>query len=125
MFVLDNARLPQAELPGIQHTTLAGSDNGLRHLSVWRQTIAAGEATPPHRHDCEEVVVIDSGRGELHAAGAVFAFGPDSTLVIPPNLDHQIINTGDAPIRLTAAFSVSPVTVVLPDGNMLELPWRS
>ena len=35
MFVLDNTNLPQSELPGIRHKTLAGSEHGLPHLSVW------------------------------------------------------------------------------------------
>lgn len=125
MYVLDNTRQPEAALPGIRHVTLAGAADGLQRLSVWRQTIGAGEATPPHRHDCEEVVVVESGHGELHIAGAVHRFGPDTTLVIPPAADHQIFNTGEAPIRLTAVFSVSPVEVVFPDGSPLALPWRS
>lgn len=125
MFVLDNSKLPQSDLPGIRHTTLAGSEHGLRHLSVWRQTIAGGQATPPHRHDCEEVVVVESGRGALHIAGGIYPFGPDVTLVIPANLDHQIINVGAEPMVLTAAFSTSPVEVFLPDGQPLVLPWMS
>lgn len=125
MYVLKNAALPQSGLPGLRHTTLAGSDNGLTRLSVWRQTMEGGAATPPHRHDCEEVVMIQSGRGELHVAGAVHPFGPDTTLVIPPNVDHQIFNVGTGPMELIAAFSVSPVEVVLPDGQPIALPWRS
>jgi len=125
MFVLDNSTLPQSGLPGLRHTTLAGSDQGLRRLSVWRQTIDGGAATPPHRHDCEEVVMVESGAGELHIAGGVHRFGPNTTLVIPANVDHQIVNTGAAPIRLTAAFSAAPVEVRLPDGQPLPLPWRT
>jgi quercetin dioxygenase-like cupin family protein len=123
MYVTDNATAPRAALPGIENETLAGSRNGLRRLSVWRQTIAPGAATPPHRHDCEEVVIVESGRGALHVAGAVHAFGADTTLAIPANIDHQIINTGDEPIRLVAALSTSPVTVFLSDGTPLPLPW--
>lgn len=62
-------------------------------------------------------------RGELHIAGAVHAFGPNTTLAIPANVDHQIVNTGAEPIRLVAALSTSPVTVLLPDGTPLALPW--
>jgi mannose-6-phosphate isomerase-like protein (cupin superfamily) len=125
MHVLENASLPQSALPGIRHTTLAGADNGLARLSVWRQTIAAGEATPPHRHDCEEVVVILSGHGELHVAGSVHRFGPDTTLVLQPDVDHQIVNTGTEPLTSIAVFSATPVRVVFPDGQPIELPWRS
>lgn len=125
MHVVDNTELPRAALPGLDHATLAGTDNGLSRLSVWRQTIEPGAATPPHRHDCEEVVVVTTGSGELHIHGRVERFGPDSTLVIPGNVDHQIINTGTEPMSLVAAFSTTPVEVVLPDGSPLPLPWRS
>lgn len=125
MHVNQNAELPRAVLPGIEHTTLAGRDEGLRGLSVWRQTVAAGAATPPHRHDCEEVIVVTRGSGEVHHDGRVVRFGADSTVVIPRNVDHQIFNTGTEPLELVAAFSVSPVAVVFPDGQPLELPWRT
>ena len=83
MRVIDNTELPRSALPGLSHTTLAGADNGLERLSIWRQNYDLGAATPPHRHDCEEVVVVASGSGELHIEGRVERFGPDSTLVIP------------------------------------------
>jgi mannose-6-phosphate isomerase-like protein (cupin superfamily) len=50
---------------------------------------------------------------------------PDSTLVIPPNVDHQIFNTGSEPLMMVAAFGVSPVEVKFPDGTAIELPWRT
>lgn len=125
MHVIDNSSLPHATLPGIDHTTLAGSIHGLKALSVWRQRLAGGAATPPHRHDCEEVIVVVSGEGELHIGGAIHRFGADTTLVIPPNVDHQIFNTGTAAMETVAVFSTSPVEVVLPDGQPLALPWLS
>jgi mannose-6-phosphate isomerase-like protein (cupin superfamily) len=125
MYVLSNAQPAAVGLPGLQHATLAGSADGLRRLSLWHQSIEAGAATPPHRHDCEEAIIVRSGRGELHIKGEVHAFGPDTTLVIPANVDHQIINSGSEPLELIAAFSTSPVELVLPDGSPLPLPWRS
>jgi oxalate decarboxylase/phosphoglucose isomerase-like protein (cupin superfamily) len=53
------------------------------------------------------------------------ANGPDATLVIPPNVLHQIVNSGDESLRLTAAFSATPVGVFLPDGQPLDLPRAS
>ncbi|MBL8384855.1 MAG: cupin domain-containing protein [Burkholderiales bacterium] len=123
MTILANADIVRQSLGGMVHQTLANADHGLERLSVWRQTIAPGGATPPHRHDCEEVVLIESGRGELVMGGAVRAFGPDSTLVIAPDAEHQIINTGDEPMRLVAVFSVTPVRVTAPDGTPIDLPW--
>jgi mannose-6-phosphate isomerase-like protein (cupin superfamily) len=125
MHVLSNETRERAVLPGIEHLTLAGGAEGLRALSVWRQTMAPGSATPPHRHDCEEVVLVVEGSGEVHIDGKVLAFGPDTTLVLPPNVPHQIFNTGSVPLKTVAAFSASPVGTSLPDGAPLELPWRS
>ena len=123
--VLENAGRAGAALPGIEHLTLAGSEQGLSSLSLWRQSMAPGTATPPHQHDCEEVVLITEGSGELHIDGRVIAFGPDTTLVLPPNRPHQIFNTGSVALKTIAAFSCTPVGTFLPDGVPLSLPWKS
>jgi mannose-6-phosphate isomerase-like protein (cupin superfamily) len=112
-------------LPGIEHLTLAGSAQGLKRLSVWRQSMAPGCATPPHQHDCEEVVVILEGTGEVHIGDKCSPFGPDTTLVLPPRVPHRILNTGSLPLKMLAAFSATPVGTFLPDGAPLELPWKS
>jgi quercetin dioxygenase-like cupin family protein len=125
MYAFRNEQRQKAALPGIEHATLAGADDGLARLSVWRQSMAPGGATPPHRHDCEEVVVVLAGSGELQIDGQVVAFGPDSTLVIPPDAPHRIVNTGADPLVTLAVFSVSPVDVRFPDGERIELPWRT
>ncbi|MGH8742153.1 MAG: cupin domain-containing protein, partial [Burkholderiales bacterium] len=98
---------------------------GLSRLSVWRQSMAPGCSTPLHQHDCEEVVLVVEGAGELHIGGRKIAFGPDTTLVLPPNVPHQIFNTGSVPLKTLAAFSATPVGTFLPDGAPLELPWKS
>lgn len=125
MHVIKNSELSRATLPGIEHVTLAGSENGLKSLSIWKQSVAPGSATPPHRHDCEEVVLIETGSGELHMDGKVHRFGPDTTLVVPRNVPHQIINVGDAPLELIGVLAATPVAVFFPDGQPIELPWSS
>jgi mannose-6-phosphate isomerase-like protein (cupin superfamily) len=125
MTVIDNASREKATLPGIEHLTLAGSAQGLARLSMWRQSMAPGSATPPHCHDCEEVVLVLEGGGEVQIGDERFDFGPDSTLVLPPNVPHQIFNTGAVPLKTVAAFSSTPVGTFLPQGERLELPWAS
>lgn len=125
MSVIPNSELPRAALPGIEHVTLAGSENGLTSLSIWKQSIAPGGATPPHRHDCEEVVLVQGGSGELHLEGEVKRFGADTTLVVPRNALHQIINIGEDSLQLIGVFAASPVEVFFPDGQLIELPWSS
>jgi quercetin dioxygenase-like cupin family protein len=125
MRVIDNATLPHAQLPGLDHVTLAGANMGLRKLSVWQQTIAPGGATPHHFHDCEEVVLVAAGTGLVHVLGGSHAFGAGTTLVIPPLEEHQIVNTGGTTMELVGIFSATPVGVFEPGGEALDLPWSS
>lgn len=112
-------------IPGVSHATWAGQADGLSQLSLWRQSLAAGAATPPHGHDCDEVVLCLSGEGELHLDGAVARFGPGSTLLLPRGGTHQIFNAGSAPLEILGVFGGTPVGTWLPDGSALPLPWRS
>lgn len=125
MYVNATEPVRPSAIPGLEHATLAGSRDGLAHLSIWRQRIAVGGATPPHRHDCEEVVLIERGRGTLTIEGVEHAFTAGSTIVVPADVPHQIFNTGDVPLECTAVFSVTPVQVRFPDGTPLELPWAT
>src|SRR5262245_16913370 len=123
--VIDQPRPQPMPLPGLQHATWAGAAEGLSQLSLWRQTLAPGAGTPPHSHDCDEVVLCLSGEGELHVDGQARRFGARSTLVLPRGGQHQILNTGTVPLEILAAFGGTPVGTFGSDGSRLELPWRS
>ena len=124
MHVIDQQR-PLPAIPGVSHATWAGQDNGLNQLSLWRQSMAPGGATPPHRHDCDEVVLCLEGEGEVHIEGTVHAFRAGQTIVLPRGAAHQIFNVGDRPLETLGVFGASPVGTTLPDGAPLPLPWRS
>ncbi len=126
MPVIEQQGLQPTPFPGIEHSTWAGSADGLQQLSVWRQTLAPGAATPPHQHPCDEVVLCLSGWGELHEDGAPpQRFGPDHTVLLPRGGVHQIFACGPMALELVGVFAATPVPVQLPDGSALELPWRS
>ena len=117
--------LPASPIPGIAHRTLARHGDGLDALSVWKQTMAPGSATPPHRHDCDEVVVVLAGAGTLTIDGEALPFRAGDTLVLPAERDHQIVNTGTEDVVTVATFAASPVATSLPDGQVIDLPWAS
>ena len=125
MHVMSNQQPVPSAIPGIAHVTLAGEEEGLSKLSVWQQSVAPGGATPPHRHDCEEVVICSSGTGELRLGEKVEQFASNMTVIIPANAEHQIVNVGLDPLQFVAVFSMSPVRACFPDGTAIELPWRS
>ena len=123
MPILPHASIAPLELPGLQHRTIAGPRDGLCTMEVWRQTIAPGEATPLHKHDCEEVVVILAGRGRLEIEGKSQGFGPDSSLILSANAVHRIANDGAEPLELIGILGMAPVRVETPEGERIALPW--
>jgi len=125
MAVVNNASLKEFNLPGLNHRTFAGQEHGMKGLEVWGQTIEAGAATPVHRHACEEAIVILEGSGTLTIEGQDTAFGPNSTLIIPADVIHQIVNTGNTKMVLIAALSAAPVQVRHADNAAMPLPWQA
>jgi quercetin dioxygenase-like cupin family protein len=126
MRIVTNLSPTPSGLPGIDHSTLAGSEHGLRQLSVWQQVLQPGGATPPHRHDCEEVVLCSAGRGRITLDGQEpQEFGPSMTVCIPKNALHEIVNVGDEPMHIVAIFGTAPVVAHFPDGAEIPLPWKS
>jgi quercetin dioxygenase-like cupin family protein len=125
MNVIEQARPEPTPLPGVAHATFACGAHGLSELSLWRQTLAPGAATPPHRHDCDEVVLCLGGWGEVHTEGRAQRFGADSTVVLPAGRDHQIFNAGPQPLEILGIFAATPVVTRTPDGAPVDLPWRN
>lgn len=121
--IIEQTRPAETPIPGVAHSTWAGAANGLSQLSIWRQSLAPGAATPPHSHDCDEVVLCAAGYGEVHSDGRVERFGPDTTVVLPKGRVHQLFNVGSVPIELIGVFGAAPVATRLPDGESIDLPW--
>jgi mannose-6-phosphate isomerase-like protein (cupin superfamily) len=52
----------------------------------------------PHTHIEEEVMIIESGHGEILCDGKTTKIGPGSVMYTAPNAEHGITNTGSEPI---------------------------
>jgi len=125
MPMVDNEALETLELPGLRHQTIAGRRQGVKTMEIWLQTMAPGAETPVHRHDCEEVILVLSGSGTCTVDGETFAFGPNSTLILEPDVVHQLVNTSDEELRLVATLGMAPVRVKTADGAPLPVPWEA
>jgi quercetin dioxygenase-like cupin family protein len=125
MPIVNNDELETLKVPGLRHQTIGGHKQGVKTMEVWLQTIAPGAGTPVHCHACEEVILILSGSGTCTVEGETFAFGPNSTLVLEPDVVHQIVNTSDEDMRLVAALGMAPVRVKTADGAALPVPWEA
>ena len=125
MKIIDQEEPVATVLPGIAHSTWVGSEEGLGQLGMWRQSMAPGASTPPHSHDCDEVVLCLEGWGEVHVEGRKERFGPGQTVILPRGGVHQIFNAGQGRLETLGIFGATPVVSRLPDGENIELPWRT
>lgn len=125
MTVMNQSRPEPTAIPGVAHATWAGQDQGLTQLSLWRQVLAPGAATPPHRHTCDEVVLCLAGQGQVQVGDTQHRFGADQTVVLPGGVAHQIVNIGGGDLHLLGIFGQTPVATELADGTALPLPWRT
>ncbi len=123
MQVINIADIPQLELPGLKHRTLAGPRDGMTQGEVWTQIAEPGGATPLHKHNCEEVVIVLTGTGVCTCEGKDYHFGPQSVMIIPPNVLHQIINTGNEPVTGFGFLTMAPVIVEDQNNDRIHLPW--
>jgi len=125
MAVFDNAAIRKFGLPGLEHQTLASREQGVNGMEVWMQTVAPGAGTPIHRHDCEEVIVVLRGSGQVTIEGEETRFGPNSTIIVPPDATHQLVNSGAEEMFLIGVLGVTPVRVTTAEGETIPLPWQN
>ena len=62
--------------------------------------LPVGGQTTPHYHPrAEEIYYILSGQGEMRLGDESCAVVPGDAIAIPPGIEHQITNTGDAILK--------------------------
>ena len=123
--IIEQSHTQPTPKPGVAHATWASATDGLTQIAIWRQSLAPGAASPAHSHDCDEVVLCLSGWGQIQGDGYMRRFGADTTIVLPKNRVHQLINVGPMPLEVVGIFGATPVATLLPDGQALTLPWAS
>lgn len=88
------------------------------------QTIAPGAGTPVHRHACEEVIVVLRGSGKVTIESEETTFGANSTIIVPPDAVHQLVNSDPEEMFLFGALGITPVRVTTAEGETIPLPWQ-
>lgn len=84
---------------GIVTTPFASAARGARSMLTGITTIAPGSAVPLHTHNCEESVIVLSGRGIAHIDGVDHLVGPRDASWIPAGFPHCFRNEdGDEPL---------------------------
>jgi quercetin dioxygenase-like cupin family protein len=108
-------------LHGNHVSGLATPGSGARQVEMWRGRMDANAATPPHRHDTEEVVLFLEGSGRATIGDREIRFQAGDTVLLPAGELHQLF--ADTACVFVAAMPLGG-TVRLPDGVVMALPWR-
>ena len=79
----------------VEKRMLVGPGDGAPTFSMRRFTVGAGGCTPYHTHPWEHEVYVLAGRGEVRFADASRSVAPGDFVFVPPNDEHQFVNTGE------------------------------
>lgn len=106
--------------PGLSHLTLWGaSQDSMKQVEVWMQTFAPGAGTPIHRHDNEEIFLVNHGQASIRWQRAgektvmESAVPKNGTFVVPSNVVHQIWNYGKEDVQVTVVIGNPPIRIYL------------
>lgn len=113
---------PVHSMEGNHIAGVATPSTGARQVEMWLGRMDAGSATPPHRHDTEEVVYFIKGSGRACVAGQEMRFAGGDTLRLQAGQVHQLFC--ETACEFISAMPMGG-TISLPDGAMIDLPWRT
>lgn len=100
---------------------VATPGSGAQQVEMWQGRMDANSATPPHCHDTEEVVLFLVGNGRAKVGDREVRYHAGDTLILPAGDVHQIF--AETHTEFVSAMPIGG-TVSLPDGTVLDLPWR-
>ena len=76
-----------------------------KFLQLVLMTLQPGEEIGSEVHeDHDQFFRIEEGRGEAHIDGKATPIEDDFAVIVPAGARHNIVNTGDAPLRLYTIY---------------------
>lgn len=83
----------------------AGSPVQAERFVMGRVEIDPGGKVPLHSHEQEEVYYIVSGKGEIQLGEEKLSVRDGSAVYIPPNVEHELRNTGAASMEMIFVYA--------------------
>ena len=121
MAVLPAGEATTHELFGVRFTGLASPTRGSTELMAWQTEIPPGTPATPHQVTREELVVILAGRAQVRCGDEVTEAAAGDVVVVPPDTDFALDNTGDEPLRVLACMPIAGQARIA--GEAQTLPW--
>jgi quercetin dioxygenase-like cupin family protein len=102
----------------------ASPSRGARDLSLWRISLQAGEASPPHALSHEEVFLILEGGGTATLDGEEHVLAAGDCLVARAGVPF-VIAAGEHGLGAVCAMAAGGQATILPDGPTITPPWAA
>ena len=122
--IISSATAPTFEQGGVTAVGYASPSRGARDLSLWRLSLVAGEASPPHSLSREEVFLALDGSAVATIAGAEHRLSSGDCLVVPAG-EPFVLVAGDAGLEAVCAMAAGGEATLLPDGPTITPPWAA
>jgi mannose-6-phosphate isomerase-like protein (cupin superfamily) len=108
--LVENDQVKKINYQGLLTQGLAGPEQGLKTMEIRLLTLPPGVESPVTEHFSEVVGVIlrGTGRAILGKRHQEDLF-PNTTLIIPPHVTHQVINTGTEDLVIVVARGLVPL----------------
>ena len=122
-YVVNVNEVPVGKIPGRETRDLVnGKTVGTRNISLRITDVLPGEVcNPGHIHtECEEVIFILSGKGEIKIGHEVFPMNPGDAIYLPTGIGHIIRNTGKEMMRMACSFSSAEISRDLKNDESLK-----
>jgi mannose-6-phosphate isomerase-like protein (cupin superfamily) len=101
----------QMYLQNIERDTLANKYyrkviHTTKHQQLVLMSLEPGETIPLEKHnETTQFFRIESGTGVAVLGNKKYKLKPDYALIVPPNTVHEIIQTGNEPLKLYTIYS--------------------
>jgi len=90
----------------IRHLAAPGLQLDSKNMWLGTSTVEPGNRTNAHSHDInEEIFYCVSGTGIMIVDGEEQEYTPGAVVFVPPGAVHQVVNTGDVPLKSVCAVS--------------------
>jgi quercetin dioxygenase-like cupin family protein len=90
----------------IRHLAAPGLSLNSQNMWLGTSTVEPGNKTNAHSHDInEEIFYCVSGTGIMIVDGEEQEYTPGAVVFVPPGAVHQVVNTGDVPLKSVCAVS--------------------
>lgn len=90
----------------IRHLAAPGLQLNSQNMWLGTSTVEPGNKTNAHSHDInEEIFYCVSGSGIMIVDGEEQNYTAGAVVYVPPGAVHQVVNTGDVPLKSVCAVS--------------------